>query len=156
MRRVNSSDTSYEANGRNPARRLHLFRNFRRDGQTLGSGGRYKLSNRIDGSAWRLFGREKQGPGFYQSWSAEGVSGFDECPEIRLAKLAEVACTPQPPATHALAPDERASQAVSLGIGHVTALMAKLLERTCQVRNRLRQSRTLGCSVPGELAEGRG
>ena len=26
---------------------------------------------------------------FYQSWSAEGFSGFDECPEIRPAALAE-------------------------------------------------------------------
>ena len=32
----------------------------------------------------------------------------------------------------------------------------KLLERTCQVRNRVRQSRTLGSGVPGELAKGRG
>ena len=47
------------------------------------------LSNRVDGSAGRLLGREKQSPGFYQSWSAEGFSGFDECPEIRPAALAE-------------------------------------------------------------------
>ena len=47
------------------------------------------LSNRIDSSAGRLLGREMQSPGFYQSWAAEGVSGFDECPEIRAAELAE-------------------------------------------------------------------
>ena len=47
------------------------------------------LSNRIDGSAGRLLGREKQSPGFYQSWSAEGFSGFDECPAMRPKALAE-------------------------------------------------------------------
>ena len=47
------------------------------------------LSNRIDDSAGRLLGREKQSPGFYQSWSAEGVSGFDECPDIDPKALAE-------------------------------------------------------------------
>ena len=47
------------------------------------------LSNRIDGSAGRLLGRETQSLGFYQSWSAEGFSGFDECPEISPAALAE-------------------------------------------------------------------
>ena len=47
------------------------------------------LSNRIDGSAGRLLGRETQSPGFYQSWSAEGVNGFDECPEISREALAE-------------------------------------------------------------------
>ena len=47
------------------------------------------LSNRIDGSAGRLLGREKQSPGFYQSWSAEGFSGFDECPAINPDALAE-------------------------------------------------------------------
>ena len=47
------------------------------------------LSNRIDGSAGRLLGQETQSPGFYQSWSAEGFSGFDECPEIRPEALAE-------------------------------------------------------------------
>lgn len=47
------------------------------------------LSNRIDGSAGRLLGGEEQSPGFYQSWSADGFSGFDQCPEIRAAELAE-------------------------------------------------------------------
>ena len=47
------------------------------------------LSNRIDGSAGRLLGQEKQSPGFYQSWPAEGFSGFDACPEINAAALAE-------------------------------------------------------------------
>ena len=41
------------------------------------------LSNRIDVSAGRLLGREKQSPGFYQSWTAQGFSGFDECPALR-------------------------------------------------------------------------
>ena len=47
------------------------------------------LSNRIDASAGRLLGRETQSPGFYQSWTAEGVSGFDRSPEIRPAELEE-------------------------------------------------------------------
>ena len=47
------------------------------------------LSDRIDGSASRLLGRETQSPGFYRSWSAEGVSGFDECPAINAEALAE-------------------------------------------------------------------
>ena len=47
------------------------------------------LSNRIDGSAGRLLGREKQDPGFYRSWSAEDFNGFDECPEMRPEALAE-------------------------------------------------------------------
>ena len=47
------------------------------------------LSNRIDGSAGRLLGRETQSPGFYQSWSADGFSGFDECPAISPEALAE-------------------------------------------------------------------
>ena len=47
------------------------------------------LSNRIDASAGRLLGRETQSPGFYQSWTAEGFSGFDECPSIRPEALAE-------------------------------------------------------------------
>ena len=47
------------------------------------------LSNRIDGSAGRLLGREKQSPGFYQSWSADGFSGFDKCPAISPDALAE-------------------------------------------------------------------
>ena len=47
------------------------------------------LSNRIDASAGRLLGREKQSPGFYQSWPAEGVDGFDECPALSPAALME-------------------------------------------------------------------
>ncbi|MCY4238144.1 MAG: HEPN domain-containing protein [Rhodospirillaceae bacterium] len=48
------------------------------------------LSNRIDGSAGRLLGSEQQSPGFfYQSWSAEGFSGFGECPAISPEALAE-------------------------------------------------------------------
>ena len=47
------------------------------------------LSNRIDDSAGRLLGRKTQSPGFYQRWSAEGFSGFDECPAIDPAALAE-------------------------------------------------------------------
>ena len=47
------------------------------------------LSNRIDGSAGRLLGWEKQSPGFYQSWPAQGFNGFDECPAIGPAALAE-------------------------------------------------------------------
>ena len=47
------------------------------------------LSNRIDASAGRLLGREEQSPGFYQSWAAEGVDGFDACPVLSPAALAE-------------------------------------------------------------------
>ena len=47
------------------------------------------LSDRIDGSAGRLLGRETQSPGFYQSWLAKGFSGFDECPAISPEALAE-------------------------------------------------------------------
>lgn len=47
------------------------------------------LSNRIDGSAAWLLGQEKQSPGFYQSWPAEGFSGFDECLTIDPAALTE-------------------------------------------------------------------
>ena len=47
------------------------------------------LSNRIDASAGRLLGREEQSPGLYQSWPAEGVDGFDACPTISPAALAE-------------------------------------------------------------------
>ena len=62
--------------------------------------------------------------------------------------LANVALTPQPPAGLELGPDERTPQAISSAASHDHALMATLLERTCQVRNRVRQSRTLG-SVGG-------
>ena len=47
------------------------------------------LSNRIDRSAGRLLGRERQSLGFYQNWSAQGSSGFDECPVLSPAALAE-------------------------------------------------------------------
>ncbi len=47
------------------------------------------LTNRIDDSAGRLLGRRTQSPGIYQSWTAEGFSGFDECPEINPKALAE-------------------------------------------------------------------
>ena len=47
------------------------------------------LSNRIDGSAGRLLGREKQSAGFYQSWPAVGFSGLDKCPAISAEALAE-------------------------------------------------------------------
>ena len=47
------------------------------------------LSSRIDGSAGRLLGRETQSPGFYQSWSADGFSGFDECPALRAEAFEE-------------------------------------------------------------------
>ena len=47
------------------------------------------LSNRIDVSAGRLLGRGEQSLGFYQSWPAQGFSGFDECPAISQEALAE-------------------------------------------------------------------
>lgn len=47
------------------------------------------LSNRIDASAGRLLGQEEQSPGFYQSWTAAGVDGFDTGPVISPAALAE-------------------------------------------------------------------
>ncbi len=58
--------------------------------------------------------------------------------------LAEVARTPQPPPVLELGPDEQAPQTIYPAVSHDHALMAKHLERTCQVRNRVRQSRTLG------------
>ena len=48
-----------------------------------------RLSNRIDSSAGRLLGWEKQNPGLYQSCSAQGVDGFAEYPEISPDALAE-------------------------------------------------------------------
>ncbi len=48
-----------------------------------------KLSNRIDGSAGRLLGRETQSPGFYRSGSAQGVDGLAECPAISPDALAD-------------------------------------------------------------------
>ena len=48
------------------------------------------LSNRIDGSAGRLLGREEQSPGFYQSWSAEGliptVIDQNPCAHLRMPR----------------------------------------------------------------------
>ena len=40
------------------------------------------LSGRIDQAAGRLLGREGQSPGIYQSWAAQGVDGFAECPAL--------------------------------------------------------------------------
>ncbi len=47
------------------------------------------LSNRIDGSVGRFLGRETQSLGLYQSWSAEGFSGFDVCPALRAEAFEE-------------------------------------------------------------------
>ena len=45
------------------------------------------LSGRIDQAAGRLLGREGQSPGIYQSWPAQGVDGFAECPALSLEAL---------------------------------------------------------------------
>lgn len=45
------------------------------------------LSGRIDQAAGRLFGREGQSPGIYQSWHAQGIDGFAECPTLRVEAL---------------------------------------------------------------------
>lgn len=47
------------------------------------------LRNRIDGSAGRLLGQETQSPGFYRSWSAQGVDGLAECPAMDQEALGE-------------------------------------------------------------------
>ena len=41
------------------------------------------ISSCIDRSAGRLMGQESHGPGFYQSWLAQGFDGFAECPVLR-------------------------------------------------------------------------
>ena len=48
------------------------------------------LSGRIDKAAGRLLGREKQSLGFYQSWPAQGVDGFAECPALSAEALEDV------------------------------------------------------------------
>ena len=48
-----------------------------------------ELSNRIDGSAARLLGLDKQSLGFHQKWSAEGFFPREGCPKIGEAALAE-------------------------------------------------------------------
>ena len=48
-----------------------------------------ELSNCIDRSAGRLLGRERHGPGFYQSWPAQGFDGFEVSPELAPEALAE-------------------------------------------------------------------
>jgi len=45
------------------------------------------LSGRIDQTAGRLLGREGQSPGIYQSWPAQGVDGFAECPALSVEAL---------------------------------------------------------------------
>ena len=47
------------------------------------------LSDCIDRSASRLLGQESHGPGFYQSWPAQGFDGFGECPVPRPEALQE-------------------------------------------------------------------
>lgn len=47
------------------------------------------ISNCIDRSAARLLGRERQGPGIYQKWAANGFDGFAECPVMTPAALYE-------------------------------------------------------------------
>ena len=45
------------------------------------------LSGRIDQAAGRLLGREGQSPGIYQSWPAQGINGFAECPALSVKAL---------------------------------------------------------------------
>ena len=47
------------------------------------------LTGCIDRSTARLFGVDRQGPGMYQKWSADGLDGFDECPVLRPAAFEE-------------------------------------------------------------------
>ena len=47
------------------------------------------ISNCIDGSAARLFGRGRPGPGVHQKWRADGFDEFAECPVLRPAALDE-------------------------------------------------------------------
>ena len=48
------------------------------------------LSNRIDGSAGRLLGLEKQSLGIYLNRPTHGLSGFDECPSLQPEAYEEV------------------------------------------------------------------
>ena len=48
-----------------------------------------ELSHRIHRSAGRLLGKGKQSPGFYRSWPAKGIDGFDECPVLSPEVFAE-------------------------------------------------------------------
>ena len=48
-----------------------------------------ELSNCIDRSAGRLLGRERHGPGFYQSWPAQGFDGVEVSPKLAPEALAE-------------------------------------------------------------------
>ena len=48
-----------------------------------------EVSNCIDRSAGRLLGRERHGPGIYQSWPAHGFDGFEVSPELATEALAE-------------------------------------------------------------------
>ena len=41
-----------------------------------------ELSGRIDRSSCLLLGRDKQSPGIYRRWTAQGVDGFAECPML--------------------------------------------------------------------------
>lgn len=45
------------------------------------------LTGRVDQAAGRLLGREGQSPGIYQSWPAQGVDGFAECPALNAEAL---------------------------------------------------------------------
>ena len=64
------------------------------------------------------------------------------------SNLAEVACSPQPPSAYELGPDECTAQAIPLAFSTDRASMARSLQRICQVRNRVREFRSLG-SVRG-------
>ena len=48
-----------------------------------------ELSHRINQSAGRLLGMERQSLGFYRSWSAKDFDGFEKCPVLRPEALAE-------------------------------------------------------------------
>ena len=63
--------------------------------------------------------------------------------------LAEVACSPQPPSAYELGPDECTAQAIPLAISTDRASMARSLQRICQVRNRVRETRSLGSARGG-------
>ena len=64
------------------------------------------------------------------------------------SNLAEVALSPQPPSAYELGPDECTAQAIPLAFSTDRASMARSLQRICQVRNRVREFRSLG-SVRG-------
>ncbi len=76
------------------------------------------LSDRIDEAAGRLLGREGQSPGIYQSWPAQGVDGFAECPVLTPEAL-----------ENAREVFENRENARYQGLAHIVSRLAQALAR---------------------------